>query len=502
MRNSELSAFIDPFKHLDDLRQSRRSPADYARRMRIDPDAKHPEDHLLAAVLDALRDHVCVLGSEGQIVAVNDAWLHFGLSNGATEPAISVGSNYLAVCEAAALHGSSDPESAEFLRGLRAVLSGERDRFALEYPCHGPQEQHWYVAKVSRVRGGSAPRVVVAHDDVTPLRRARNELEQALRALRESEAHFHALFQTLPMGVVYQDAQGQITDANPEALKLLGLNMDELCGRTSHDPRWSARREDGSPFEGADHPAMLALRTGRAVPETLMQVGLPEQGTRWLSIRAMPVWEGDTVREVFSCFSDVSARMTLMEELRIRASVDALTGLLNRRRWMERLAEEHARLLRQTDRPYTLLAMDLDHFKTVNDQHGHAIGDAVLRHVAERIQNCLRQTDAAGRLGGEEFIVLLPDTDLAAARPLAERLRATLAQSPLPHPNLPLIVTASLGLAQVLPSDTSYEDVMLRADRALYRAKHLGRNRIEVGEADAPGEPRTAPPPPTGAQQA
>jgi diguanylate cyclase (GGDEF)-like protein len=192
--------------------------------------------------------------------------------------------------------------------------------------------------------------------------------------------------------------------------------------------------------------------------------------------------------------------MTLMEELRIRASVDALTGLLNRRRWMERLAEEHARLLRQTDRPYTLLAIDLDHFKTVNDQHGHAIGDAVLRHVAERIQNCLRQTDAAGRLGGEEFIVLLPDTDLAAARPLAERLRATLAQSPLPHPNLPLIVTASLGLAQVLPSDTSYEDVMLRADRALYRAKHLGRNRIEVGEADAPGEPRTAPPPPTGAQ--
>ncbi len=450
--------------------------------MRIAPDANHPEDHLLAAVLDALSDHVCVLDAEGRIVAVNDAWLQFGLRNGASEPAIGVGSNYVAVCAAAAQRSGCEPHCADFLRGLRQVLAGERERFALEYPCHAPNEQRWFVAKVSRVAGGSAVRVVVAHDDVSPLRQARSELEQALGALRHSEAHFHALFDTLPVGVVYQDAQGQVTDANPEALRLLGLGLDELCGRTSHDPRWSARREDGTPFEGPDHPAMQALRTGQPVPQTLMQVAVPDEGTRWLNIRAMPVLEGGVVREVFACFSDETARVALVNELRTLASVDGLTGLLNRRRWMERLVEEHARFARHPDRPYTLLAIDLDHFKGVNDQHGHATGDAVLRHVGERMQHSLRQTDLAGRLGGEEFAVLLPDTDLAAAWPLAERLRSLLAQA-ITYGSTQLVVTASVGLAQARPTDTSHEAVMLRADHALYRAKHAGRNRTE---AEAP----------------
>lgn len=450
--------------------------------MRIDPAANQPDDPLLVSVLDALSDHVCVIDGEGCIVAVNEAWLAFGLANGATESGIGLGTNYLRVCELAAAQQGPASDAAAFLRGLQSVLSGTQDRFALEYPCPSQTEERWFVAKVTRVHVDHVTRVVVAHDDVSQLRRARAELELALAALTQSEAHFHALFDTLPMGLVYQDAQGKITDANQEALRLLGLSMDQLCGRTSHDPRWSARHEDGSDFDGQDHPAMRALRTQEAVPETLMQVAVPGRDRAWLSIRAMPVKRNGKMIEVFTCFTDVSDRVALESELRTLANEDPLTGLKNRRRWMERLVEEHARFRRQPLRPYTLLTLDLDHFKSINDHHGHAAGDAVLKHVADRMRHTLRQADVAGRLGGEEFAVLLPDTDLAAALPLAERLRATLAESGPPHDGGMLTVTTSVGLAEVGVADASHEDVMQRADRALYRAKHAGRNRCEASD--------------------
>jgi diguanylate cyclase (GGDEF)-like protein len=162
-------------------------------------------------------------------------------------------------------------------------------------------------------------------------------------------------------------------------------------------------------------------------------------------------------------------------QLALLARRDALTGLNNRLAANERLREEFLRLKRNGQR-YAALLMDVDHFKRVNDNHGHEVGDAVLRQVADLLTQTLRQSDFLARFGGEEFLVLLPDCDEARALLVGEKIRAKVADSPLPVVGT---VTLSIGMA-LAQADDSDEDVALRrADQALYQAKSAGRNRVE-----------------------
>ncbi len=168
----------------------------------------------------------------------------------------------------------------------------------------------------------------------------------------------------------------------------------------------------------------------------------------------------------------------LLEETRRLANSDALTGLQNRRRATERLEAEVARA-RRYGVPLSLALCDIDHFKQVNDRYGHNMGDEVLVRVAGALQEALRQVDLVGRWGGEEFLVLLPDTDPEGARIVGERLRTAVEALP-PFLDGPATVTCSIGVAtfQSEDSGTVFVD---RADQALYKAKKSGRNRIELG---------------------
>lgn len=163
--------------------------------------------------------------------------------------------------------------------------------------------------------------------------------------------------------------------------------------------------------------------------------------------------------------------------LRKLATTDALTGALNRSAFLEATAREIDRA-RRFHTPLTLLAVDVDRFKSVNDTHGHPAGDAVLAEVARRLLRELRASDALGRLGGDEFAVLLPMADLDAARETAERLAAALRGLPVASGRRELPVTASFGVAQAEPSGETPEALYERADRALYEAKLAGRDRV------------------------
>ena len=167
------------------------------------------------------------------------------------------------------------------------------------------------------------------------------------------------------------------------------------------------------------------------------------------------------------------------DALRLAASTDALTGLPNRRRFAE-IAEHELARSRRSGHPLTLALGDIDFFKRINDQHGHAAGDHVLRTVANLLQGALRDYDSVARWGGEEFVVLLPDTDASRAQAIVERLRQTIAES---HPSFEgalIPVTMTLGVAQ-FADDDNWHAVVARADEALYRGKAAGRNRVEVG---------------------
>lgn len=178
---------------------------------------------------------------------------------------------------------------------------------------------------------------------------------------------------------------------------------------------------------------------------------------------------------------EVSERQRLQEDLEHLANTDGLTGLSNRRFFMHQLAGELARRQRY-GHPLSLLMLDLDHFKQVNDQWGHGVGDEALRRFADSVQCCLRTQDLAGRLGGEEFAILLPETGENVARPVAERIRARMEHTPIATTEGHCHVTVSIGVTQAEDSD-DLESLLRRADEAMYAAKERGRNRV-VSSAD------------------
>ena len=170
----------------------------------------------------------------------------------------------------------------------------------------------------------------------------------------------------------------------------------------------------------------------------------------------------------------------LFGEVQRLARIDELTGLLNRRHFFERAEQELARAKRYK-RPLSAILLDVDHFKRVNDNHGHAVGDEVLRVVARRCRETVRSVDILGRYGGEEFVILVPDTSEAGTgEVLAERLRACIAQEPIASSGEAIAVTISLGVAGLRPDTDDLAKLLDRADTALYAAKEAGRNCVKL----------------------
>ena len=166
-------------------------------------------------------------------------------------------------------------------------------------------------------------------------------------------------------------------------------------------------------------------------------------------------------------------------ELTRQATTDSMTGIANRRHFMERGNDEIERA-RRYHLPLTLLLLDIDQFKQINDRFGHPAGDKLLQVVAQACQSNARNVDLPGRLGGEEFALLMPETSAIAARLAAERLRRAIAAIPPALSGVPHQVTASFGIAALNAHDHSMDDLVARADAALYRAKNGGRNRVEA----------------------
>ena len=186
------------------------------------------------------------------------------------------------------------------------------------------------------------------------------------------------------------------------------------------------------------------------------------------------------VSKVVVVSRDITELKLLEAKLRDMAATDFLTGLANRRHFLARLEQELSRMHRLDGHCASVLMLDSDHFKKVNDTYGHATGDNVLRHLAVLMQHELRKVDTVGRVGGEEFAVLLPGAELPAAEVFAERLRTKVAGTPMAHEDRVIPLTVSIGVAGMKASDASADDALVRADRALFRAKERGRNNVAV----------------------
>ena len=229
----------------------------------------------------------------------------------------------------------------------------------------------------------------------------------------------------------------------------------------------------------ADFVLMVALRSD--VP------GFEFDLLRWAGLSLVLVWFaymggyiGNLRRRVSMSYERLSRAFETIKHL---ATHDELTGVLNRRHLVEVLGAEKARAERYGGQ-WSVCVIDIDHFKRVNDTHGHAAGDAVLRGFAQAAQRMKRPTDAFGRYGGEEFMLVLVQTGLPSAQVAAERLRQLAEQLAFDEIAQGLRVTVSIGVAEALP-DEDWSATVERADQALYRAKQSGRNRVEPAAGGA-----------------
>jgi diguanylate cyclase (GGDEF)-like protein len=175
----------------------------------------------------------------------------------------------------------------------------------------------------------------------------------------------------------------------------------------------------------------------------------------------------------------------LLGQLQNLARRDPLTGLFNRRA-MHAVLDQHARQRRRAADTFSLLMIDVDHFKEVNDRYGHETGDRALTHIARLMTQALRTQDRLARFGGEEFVVLLPGADLARALADAEVLRLAVKRAPLVHGALLVPLSVSIGVAEWAGAAEDPSRLLVRADDALYRAKRMGRDRVEAAEPRVP----------------
>jgi diguanylate cyclase (GGDEF)-like protein len=183
---------------------------------------------------------------------------------------------------------------------------------------------------------------------------------------------------------------------------------------------------------------------------------------------------------------DITEQKLLENRLHTQSITDPLTSLPNRRHFMQQLENELDRVRRQSSYEVCVLMLDMDFFKRINDEYGHPAGDALLQHFSALLRETLRRADFAGRLGGEEFAVILSGCGTQAALAWGQRLRAAMATNPLNWQMRPINVTVSIGVTAITRSDHGIEPPLSRADKALYQAKQNGRNRVEICSAASP----------------
>lgn len=416
---------------------------------------------LMSLYLDNASDSIFALDLEGKLVYANrQAWE----SRGYTREEL-MGMD---------LHSLNTPESAAQIESrMAAILERGKAIYEVAHRCKdGSSLPLEFSACVIEVDGrklilSSVRDLTTRKEAERSLAKSETRLRQALRASRLD--WFEVKIQT-----------GEVS-AGSEYPRLLGYEPLELA---SNFDNWleNVHPDDRAAVETAYRRSVESGEIG------VMQYRRKKKDGTWLWIEStgqVTEWDADGKPLLMSgIHMDISDRKQVEHELIKLATTDFLTGLSNRRGFISQLDEELSRIQRSVERTAALLMLDLDNFKRINDSHGHSTGDELLKHFASVVGDELRRIDVAGRLGGEEFGILLPGAGLNDARAFADRLRRRIADSPLVVGDKRIAFTVSIGVAELEPDDKGPDHALARVDRALYLAKELGRNRVEVA-ADA-----------------
>lgn len=318
--------------------------------------------------------------------------------------------------------------------------------------------------------------VTILKLDATRLMAVINDVTEVVRRERELR-HTQAWIDTIVKGIadyalLELDSTGCVRDWNVSVQRMLGFAAQGIVNQ----PFSCLYPPDATPPNVVADRLSEAQQTGWSLDEGWR---MRADGTRfWSSTLITPIELPDSDEPGYSMIvRDISSDREEREALRSALFNDHLTGLANRRAFHDMATRELRHWTRQP-RPLSLLLIDADHFKRINDEYGHAAGDAALRHLAAVLGSGLRALDVVARLGGEEFVALLPGTDIDGAEALALRLCERVAQSTLDVDGHEIRCTVSIGVATMASDLQDIDALLQRADRAMYAAKSAGRNRV------------------------
>lgn len=436
-------------------------------------DALADREAFTGALLDSLAEGIVGVDAEGTVRVLNRTLIDWHDPDRRPSEGMSFAA-YAACSRRTELDGSVLQRGATALE--RALVD------------HEPHDKEWVLrgAGTSRRLFTTARPVLDADGEVVGalavMRDVTHEraLEAAEAAARKDLAvtarRLQATFAQGPVGMFVLDADDRVVEANDAFARFLGRPLREVVGGLGS---LQLAEEHQEPFRASSRRVLEdPARTERQ--ELRFARG---DGTQvWAAVRQVAVETGDGTPLVLVHAEDVTSRKAAQEQLLRQATFDGLTGLVNRRVFLERLAAalQRSEQSEQSDQSVAVLFCDLDGFKHINDTFGHALGDLLLEQVAGRLRGVLRDSDTAGRFGGDEFLVLaehLP-TGPACATELAGRIIAELAR-PYVVDGQPLTVSASVGVALAGPRDAP-EQVLRASDSAMYEAKQHGKNRWEL----------------------
>lgn len=368
------------------------------------------------------------------------------------------------------------------MQSFQDCLTGKHNRLQSEHRVHC-KDGHWkWVlvrgAVVQRAPDGQALRIIGTQVDVSQ----KKEAEAALAAALQFQ---QAVFDSISAQIAVLDEVGTIVQTNAAWRSYAAeLQCGESVGRN-----YLAVLSD---LVAQEQPAGQAVAAGfyavvaGDIPHFHAEEPLQSTcGKHWFTIRIMPVH--DAAHRMVVMHEDVTVLKRAELASVALANVDALTGAVSRQHFMSLAEQELARSVRYA-LPLVVLMLDLDHFKQVNDTYGHQMGDAVLLKFVQTVKDVLRDSDVIGRIGGEEFAVLLPNTTHDGGRALANRIIAEVRASPVQQDGQCVAYSVSIG-AGFLSNQASFADLLAECDAALYRAKNAGRDRLEVswdGSAETP----------------